>query len=85
LPHPFGWTIGQGCGQFFAPAPDGFLVQASDLGEQPIAAMTDAVRFEGDIPAPLGFIEPTEQEIHLLMQAPSGMIAWLLTLGTLAE
>jgi hypothetical protein len=68
-----------------APTPDGFLVQAGNLGQQPITTMANPVGLQRDIPAALGFIEPTEQEIHLLMQGPIRMIAWLLTLGTLAD
>lgn len=47
--------------------------------------MADTVGLQGDVPAALRFIEPTEQEIHLLMQDTLRMIARLLALGTLAE
>jgi hypothetical protein len=50
-----------------------------------LAAMADTVGLQGDVPAALGFIEPAEQEIHLLMQDTLRMIARLKALGTLAE
>jgi hypothetical protein len=47
------------------------------LGQQAVAAMPDPVGFHGHIPAALRFVEATEQQIHLLMQQPLGMVAFL--------
>jgi hypothetical protein len=85
LAHPIRRTIGQGGRQFFAAAPDGFLIHTGDLGQQSITAVPDAIGLQGHKPTSLGFIEPTEQEIHLLMELPLRMIARLLTARTLAD
>src|SRR3712207_7497701 len=33
-----------------------------------------AVRFEGGIPAPLLFVEPAEEQVHLVMESTLGML-----------
>jgi len=55
------------------------------LGQQAVAAMPDPVGFHGHIPAALRFVEATEQQIHLLVQHPLGMVAFLKAVRTLAE
>jgi hypothetical protein len=47
--------------------------------------MAKPIRFEGPIPATLGFIKTAEQHLHLLMQGALGMIARLLAVGTVAQ
>ena len=44
--------------------------------------MAEALGFDGRIPAPLLFIEATDEQIHLFMQEPFGRIDFLLTGGT---
>jgi hypothetical protein len=46
------------------------------LGQQAVTAMPDPVGFHGHIPAALRFVEATEQQIHLLVQHPFGMVAF---------
>jgi len=47
--------------------------------------MPDPVGFHGHIPAALRFVEATEQQIHLLVQHPLGMVARLQAARALAE
>jgi hypothetical protein len=47
--------------------------------------MPDPVGFYGHIPAALRFVEATEQQIHLLVQHPLRMVAFLKAAGALAE
>ena len=42
-------------------------MQAGDLGEQRIAAVADFLGFQGGEPASLLLVEPTHQEIDLVM------------------
>ena len=68
-----------------ASAPDGFLVHTGNLGQQAVAAVPNPVGFYGHIPAALRFVEATEQQIHLLVQHPFGMVAFLKAARALAE
>ena len=47
--------------------------------------MPDPVGFHGHIPAALRFVEATEQQIHLLVQYPLGMVAFPTAAWALAE
>ena len=44
--------------------------------------MSDALGFDGGIPAALLFVEATEEQVHLFMQEPLRMIGFLLAGGT---
>ncbi|MBU0490609.1 MAG: hypothetical protein KKA73_18880 [Chloroflexi bacterium] len=46
--------------------------------------MTEFLGFQGYIPTPLLFIQPTEEQIHLVMKFFVGMVAGLLAIWTLA-
>jgi hypothetical protein len=84
LAHPIGGAVRQLGGQFLAAASDGLLVHPGDLGEETVAAMADAVRFQGDIPAALLFVEAREKQVHVVMSFPVRMRFRLTAMITLA-
>lgn len=52
------------------PPANGFDIQARDLGEEHIAAMLHLFRPQSHVPAPLLLIQPTEKQIHLVVELP---------------
>jgi hypothetical protein len=44
------------------------------LGQQDLAAVPDLLRLQSREPPPLLFVEPTEQEVDVVVQVPVGMI-----------
>jgi hypothetical protein len=67
LAHPVDWSTHQGSRQFLSTSPNGFLIDSSDLHQQPIGTPTHALRLQCQIPATLVFVEPTQEQIHLVM------------------
>ena len=64
--------------QFFPSPADRIDVQAREPGDEPVPAMPEPGTLDGGVPAPLLLIEPTEQEIHLLVD-------FLVRMGFLAK
>jgi hypothetical protein len=60
--------------QFFSSPADGIDMQAREPGDEPIPTVAELGTLDGGIPAPLLLIEPTEQQIHLLVDLPIGMV-----------
>jgi hypothetical protein len=69
-------------GSFFRPAvarhvrlalPDRLLVQPRDLRDQAHPTVPQPVRLDGGVPAPFSLAEPTQQQVHLLMEPPVGV------------
>jgi hypothetical protein len=59
-------------------------VQAREPGDEPIPAVPEPGTLDGGVPAPLLLIEPTEQEVHLLVDFPIGMVFLAKAVGALA-
>jgi hypothetical protein len=70
--------------EFLLSADNGLLIQSRDLGEETDAAMSNLVGFHGGVPASLLLIQATEQQVHLLMPCPVGMLGSLETIRALA-
>ena len=72
-------------GRQFLPSPaDRIDVQAREPGDEPIPAVPEPGTLDGGVPAPLLLIEPTEQEVHLLMDFLVGMVFLAKAVGALA-
>jgi hypothetical protein len=71
--------------QFLPPAPDGFFVQPADLGQQAIATIPNPLGLDRRIPAPLLFIETTQEGIDLTMALLIWVVPSLLASRTLAH
>jgi hypothetical protein len=82
--HPLHGPVSQLAIQLGAPAANGVDVQARDLGQPGDTTMTELLGFQGHVPAALLFIQPTEEQIHLVMKLFVWMVAGLLAIGTLA-
>jgi len=65
--------------------PDGFFVQSGDLREQANSTGTYSICFHCSIPTTRLFIEPTQEEIHLLMEFFLRMDTLLLAMRTLTD
>jgi hypothetical protein len=50
------------------PAANGIDVQAGDAGDGRVAAIADLLGLQARDPAPLLFVQPMEEQVHLLMQ-----------------
>jgi hypothetical protein len=73
-------------GRQFFPAPaDGIDMQSRELGDEPVSTMPELGTLDGGIPAPLLFIEPTEQEIHLRVDLLVRMMIQAEAVGALAR
>ena len=59
--------------QFFPSPADGIDVQAGEPGDEPIPPVPEPGTLDGGVPAPLLLVEPTEQEVHLLVDFLVGM------------
>jgi hypothetical protein len=59
-------------------------MQAREPGDEPIPTVAELGTLDGGIPAPLLLIEPTEQQIHLLVDLPIGMVFLAKAVGALA-
>jgi hypothetical protein len=70
--------------QFMPSPPDGFFIQARDLRKLDIRRTGRFLGEHGDVPSALGFIEPTQQQIDLLMIAHNLAITLRLADRTLA-
>ena len=49
-------------------------MQAGDAGDGPVPAVPELGTLDGGVPAPLLLIEPTEQQIHLLVDLLAGVV-----------
>jgi hypothetical protein len=49
-------------------------VQAGDAGDDRVAAMADLLGLKAGDPTALLFVESLEQQVHLLVQEPIGMV-----------
>src|SRR6187549_2202394 len=59
------------------------LVQPRDLGHQAHPTVPQPIRLDGGVPAPFGLAEPTQQQVHLLVEPPvsvrfPGLARWTL-------
>jgi hypothetical protein len=59
-------------------------VQAGEPGDEPIPTVPKPGTLDGGVPAPLLLIEPTEQEVHLLVDLLVGMVFLAKAVGALA-
>jgi hypothetical protein len=84
-PHPVLRARRQLGLQFLAPAPDGRFVETRNLGQQPVAAMAEALRLQRHVPAALRFVQPADKHVHAPMQDAIGVVAFLLAVWTLAR
>ena len=84
LSHPIRRSPLQLCFHLTSTTPDGLLIQAGDLGQQPHPATTQPKGFQRRIPTPLLLIQATEEQIHLAMQLLLGMLLGRLASPTLA-
>src|SRR4051794_14250759 len=67
------------------PAPaDGIDVQAEDEADAAVAAVPDFLGLQGGEPAPLLLIEAAEEDRHLVVQLPVGVVPTRSTVGALA-
>jgi hypothetical protein len=80
-----GWSVLQPISKLLLATLDRFLIHAGDLREQGYAAMTQPVGFHGHIPAALLLIKAAQEQVHLPVQLPLGMIRRLRTLWTFAS
>ena len=67
--------------QFFPSPADGIDVQAGEPGDEPIPALPEPGTLDGGVPASLLLIEPTEQQVHLLVDFLVGMVFLAEALG----
>jgi len=65
-------------GHFLASAGNGIFLHTGDARQSADALMPEVEGFEGAILAPLLFIQATEQQVHLDMQEPLGVLKILL-------
>jgi hypothetical protein len=77
--------IGQLRGQFPLPPADGMNLQPGDLGQQARPTMTDTVRFQTGVPAPVRFRQLIEKQNHLAMPPLTGMLTRLPAILTLTR
>jgi hypothetical protein len=71
--------------EFFPAAADGIDVEASDEGEEGVAAVAYVVRFEGSEPASLLLVEATHQEVDLMVQLLLLRVQTQLAVGALTR
>src|SRR5438046_3021525 len=67
LADPVDRSVHQRSSQLLSSAPNGLLIDPSDLHQQPIGPPTRALRFERQVPATLVFVQPTQEQIYLIM------------------
>jgi hypothetical protein len=70
--------------QFFPSSADRIDVQAREPGDEPVPAVPKPGTLDSGVPAPLLLIEPTEQEVHLLVDFLVGMGFLAKAIGALA-
>jgi hypothetical protein len=68
-----GGPAGQVGVEFLASAADGINVEANDLGEEDVAAVTDLLGLQGSEPAALLLVEAAEEQVHLPVELPVGV------------
>ena len=59
-------------------------MQAREPGDEPVPAVPEPGTLDGGVPASLLLIEPTEQEVHLLVDFLVGMVFLAKAVGALA-
>jgi hypothetical protein len=69
--------------EFSSTPADGFDMHSCDLRQQGRAAVSQLLGLQAHVPAALLFIQPAEQQVHLMMQLLVWMIARLLAVWTL--
>jgi hypothetical protein len=69
--------------EFSSTPADGFDMHSCDLRQQGRAAVSQLFGLQAYVPATLLFIQPTEQQVHLMVQFLVWMISRLLTIPTL--
>ena len=70
-----GGPVGEVGVEFLPAAADGIDVQADDEGNQGVAAVAELLGLQGGDPAPLLLVQAAEEQVHLAMQFPVGMVA----------
>src|SRR5262249_8208832 len=68
--HPIDGLVLKRDRQFLTAATNGLLVDTSDLKQQPIGAMPEALRLHRQIPASLSFVQSTQQQVHVAVVCP---------------
>jgi hypothetical protein len=81
--HSVGWPSLQLGIEFSSTATDGIDMHSCDLGHQGCTTMPQLLGLQGRIPATLLFIQPAEQQVHLMVQFLVWMIIRLLAVWTL--
>jgi hypothetical protein len=55
--HPFSRALSKRAFQFLSPTSDGLHIKTTDLGDQSVTTVTQAVGLDGGVPAALLFIQ----------------------------
>src|SRR5712692_10032093 len=67
LADPVDWSVHQRSRKFLPSTPNRLLVDSSDLKQQSIGSPTHALRLERQVPTALVFVQPTQEEVDLIM------------------